>query len=157
MRLTLRLAAAAAALATGTGPATACMAGSALVMFDAGSAEIGPEGQRILDAAASSFLGEGGSGRYRLIGHSDRAGSAAVNVRLSRRRAEAVRDYLAAHGVPLGAMDVAAAGEAAPAVATPNGAAEPRNRFVELRPLPGDEDVARREAEIRSGRPIPVC
>ncbi|MFL6858163.1 MAG: OmpA family protein [Allosphingosinicella sp.] len=155
--LGLRLVAAAAALAAGASPAGACVAGSALVMFDAGSAELGPEAQGILDAAASSFLGQGGSGRYRLIGHSDRAGSAAANLRLSRRRAEAVRDYLAAHGIPLGLMDVAAAGEAGLPVATPDGAAEPRNRFVEVRPLPGGEDGARRDAEIRSGRPIPVC
>jgi len=157
--LALRFAAAAAALASAgnPAPAAACVAGSAVVRFDAGSAELGPEARARLDAAASSLLGQGGSGRLRLIGHADRAGSAADNLRLSRRRAEAVRDYLAAHGVPLGAIDVAAAGEAAPTVATPDGAAEPRNRFVEVRPLPGDEDIARREADIRAGRPIPVC
>ncbi|MFL6843844.1 MAG: OmpA family protein [Allosphingosinicella sp.] len=158
MRLlfTLRLAAAAAVVA-GASPAAACMTAPAPVMFDSGSAELGPQAREILDAAASSFLGQGGSARYRLIGHSDRAGSAAANLRLSRRRAEAVGDYLAAHGVPLAMIEVAAAGETGLAVDTPDGAAEPRNRFVEFVQLSSAEDLARREADIRSGRPIPVC
>jgi OmpA-OmpF porin, OOP family len=158
MRLVLAFGLAAAVpFAAGTGPAAACMTAPALVLFDTGSAELGPEARRILESAVTSFIGQGGTGRFRLIGHSDRAGGAASNRLLSRRRAEAVRDYLAAHGVPEATMEVAAAGEESPLVATPDGAAEPRNRFVELRLLPGADDAARREAEIRSGQPIPTC
>jgi outer membrane protein OmpA-like peptidoglycan-associated protein len=68
-----------------------------------------------------------------VTGYADRAGEAASNLELSRRRAEVVRDRLVAAGVDPAWIEVAWFGEDRPAVTTPDGAAEPRNRRVELR------------------------
>jgi outer membrane protein OmpA-like peptidoglycan-associated protein len=65
-----------------------------------------------------------------LSGHADRLGSEAANLALSRRRVEAVRDYLVAHGVPRERIVIAWYGETQPNVETADGVAEPMNRVV---------------------------
>ena len=66
-------------------------------------------------------------------GHSDRSGASAANLASSRRRAEFVRDYLAARGIPGGAMTIRAYGESWPIIATEDGVREVQNRRVEIR------------------------
>jgi outer membrane protein OmpA-like peptidoglycan-associated protein len=68
-----------------------------------------------------------------VVGHSDRSGPSNANRASSRRRAEAVRDYLLTHGVPSAAIRVTAAGEEAPYIATEDGVREPQNRRVDVR------------------------
>jgi len=68
-----------------------------------------------------------------ITGHTDRVGSVEANDRLSLARAEAVRDILAAAGVPRSAMSVAGRGERAPVVPTADEVAEARNRRVEIK------------------------
>lgn len=53
-------------------------------------------------------------GPVTLWGHSDSAGADAVNLAASRRRAEAVRDYLVGKGAPADRFTVIAMGEAQP-------------------------------------------
>ena len=50
-----------------------------------------------------------------LTGHTDTVGSPDVNMALSQRRAEAVRNALVREGVPAAAITTAAQGEAEPA------------------------------------------
>lgn len=75
---------------------------------------------------------------YILRGHSDSAGSDRDNLRTSHRRAEAVSDYLAEHGVPADSISVIAIGEGRPVApnTTDNGEPDPagqaRNRRVEV-------------------------
>jgi OOP family OmpA-OmpF porin len=52
--------------------------------------------------------------RLEAIGHADRIGSDSYNLALSRRRAEAVRDYLAGKDVPAGRVRIEARGESEP-------------------------------------------
>lgn len=66
--------------------------------------------------------------RIAVTGHSDRLGSRAHNLDLSRRRAEAVRDYLAALGVPAGLMQVRGVGAAEPLVSCPDA---PREQLIQ--------------------------
>lgn len=54
--------------------------------------------------------------RVQITGYTDRIGPESYNEDLSRRRAEAVRDYLVENGVPQGAVSVAARGEQNPVV-----------------------------------------
>ena len=68
-----------------------------------------------------------------ITGHTDRVGSVEANDRLSLARAEAVRDILAAAGVPRSAMSVAGRGEREPVVPTADEVAEARNRRVEIK------------------------
>ena len=68
-------------------------------LFDFGKAVLSPAGQQALDRIAAE------SQKLNLeviiaVGHADRIGSAASNQRLSERRAEAVKVYLANKGVP---------------------------------------------------------
>lgn len=67
-----------------------------------------------------------------VVGHTDRAGDPALNLELSRRRAEAVRDLLVAKGVDPEIITVASHGERNPLVPTEDDVAEPRNRRVEV-------------------------
>jgi outer membrane protein OmpA-like peptidoglycan-associated protein/opacity protein-like surface antigen len=79
----------------------------------------------------------GGQSQIVLAGHADRSGSAGYNVGLSQRRANAVRDYLAANGIGAGSVTTQAFGESRPAVETADGVREPQNRRVEITFGPG--------------------
>lgn len=68
-----------------------------------------------------------------ITGHTDRVGTVEANDRLSLARAEAVRDILAAAGVPRSAITVAGRGEREPVVPTADEVAEARNRRVEIK------------------------
>jgi outer membrane protein OmpA-like peptidoglycan-associated protein len=64
------------------------------------------------------------------VGHADAVGSDEVNVRISRERAQMVRDLLVKDGLPPSAILVSSHGKRNPLVPTPDGVAEPRNRRV---------------------------
>ncbi|SNS31896.1 Outer membrane protein OmpA [Sphingomonas laterariae] len=66
--------------------------------------------------------------RLRIEGHTDASGSAAVNQDLSRRRAQAVADYLSASGVARNRLDVVGYGSSRPLAGKP--ATAPENRRV---------------------------
>jgi outer membrane protein OmpA-like peptidoglycan-associated protein len=68
--------------------------------------------------------------RIALAGHTDLAGSPDYNVRLSLRRADAVRAELVNQGVSVERISVTALGESQPAVPTAPGVREPLNRRV---------------------------
>lgn len=112
--------------------AQACIPGWRLVFFESGSAGLDDNARARLEEGALALAAGGGTSTLRLVGNADRAGSAAANLRLSRRRAEAVRDRLAALGVPWGSMEIVAVGETRPLADTPDGTPEPQNRYVEL-------------------------
>ena len=70
--------------------------------------------------------------RFEVIGYSDTVGSAGYNRKLSQRRAQAVANALAAHGVPRDSIDVQWHGEDQLPVPTADGLAEPQNRRVSI-------------------------
>lgn len=77
--------------------------------------------------------------RLVIAGHTDTSGTPAYNVALSRRRAEAVQDYLADLGVTateLAGIEILALGESDPAVVTGDGVRMPENRRVVVRVNP---------------------
>ena len=65
-------------------------------------------------------------------GHTDDVGSAAYNQKLSERRAQAVRDYLAQAGMPAEMLSVTGHGKSRPLVKGSSEAARAKNRRVEL-------------------------
>lgn len=67
-----------------------------------------------------------------LNGHTDMSGDAKYNLRLSKRRAEAVKTRLVENGVNEAAIKIFAYGESDPAVKTADGVNEPKNRRVEI-------------------------
>jgi outer membrane protein OmpA-like peptidoglycan-associated protein len=124
--------------------------GPFLTFFDAGSAAITRRAAAILDNAAASFAylascvppGETNHGVYLIAGHSDRAGSASANRRLSCARARAVRAYLVTKGISPDQLITVGYGEDRPIVKTPDGVAEIQNRYVETS-LMSREQVAK--------------
>jgi outer membrane protein OmpA-like peptidoglycan-associated protein len=67
-----------------------------------------------------------------VVGHTDAVGSDPVNDALGQRRADLVRSALIQRGVPPDDILAISRGKRAPAVPTPDGVAEPRNRRVEI-------------------------
>jgi len=65
-------------------------------------------------------------------GHSDRAGPADYNVKLSQHRADVVKEVMVQMGARADAIRVEAHGEADPAVKTADGVKEAKNRRVEI-------------------------
>lgn len=107
------------------------------VQFAFNSAELLPQGRQQLDelavALADSRLREAG---FEVGGHTDRVGDAAYNLRLSRERASAVRDYLIRrHGVA--ASRLSAVGHGFERLLLPDQPHAAANRRVEIRRLTG--------------------
>ena len=101
------------------------------VFFAWNRADLPPDGRKVVEEAARSFL-RTGTARVSLVGGADRTGSTAYNKKLSARRAEAVRAELVRLGVPGDAIEVRAEGENAPLVAAGPGVREPLNRYVAI-------------------------
>jgi len=87
------------------------------MLFEFDSARLRPEGTQALDEKVISALTDAKRlQRIRLTGHADRMGADAYNLRLSQRRADAVKQYLASKGVPAASIEAYGRGEADPVV-----------------------------------------
>lgn len=108
------------------------------VLFEFDKAEITAKARPTLDKLAQLITADAGA-RITIEGHSDSKGDDAYNLRLSARRAQAVRDYLKdVRQIPGDRMSVTGVGEARPVAQnmTPEGqenaAGMARNRRVEV-------------------------
>ena len=90
------------------------LSSDALFAFD--SAALTGQGRQRLDDLLQQLRSASQVQDIRVVGYTDRIGREGYNLALSRRRAEAVRDYLAAHGVPAASIRVEGRGEADPVV-----------------------------------------
>jgi OOP family OmpA-OmpF porin len=81
------------------------------------SATLTPKGRQTLDELATNVRQAEEGTKIRITGYADRIGPAAYNEMLSKRRAQAVADYLASKGVSAMDMQVAGKGSSAPLVA----------------------------------------
>src|SRR5437867_369443 len=102
-----------------------------VVYFDWNKFNIKPDGAQILDKAIAAAKA-GGTPSISVTGFADRSGPEDYNLKLSLKRADAVREYLIKHGVAAEQITVSGKGEAEPAVPTADGVKEPRNRRVEI-------------------------
>lgn len=101
---------------------------AATLLFDYDRAEVRPAEVSALDDFAAKLKGRSFD-RLEIVGHADRIGGDKYNLALSRRRAEAVRDYLAGKGVDAKRVRTEAKGEAEPATGdTCRGPANRKNR-----------------------------
>lgn len=71
--------------------------------------------------------------QYTVTGHADRSGSDAYNMKLSERRANAVKQELQRLGTPAPSVSLDWKGEREPLVQTDDGIKEPQNRRAEIR------------------------
>lgn len=97
------------------------------VFFDWDRSTLSADAQQVLqnvarDAKAGKIV------QINVAGHADTSGPTDYNQKLSQRRAEAVREYLASQGLPSNQIGVEAKGEADLLVPTADGVREPSNR-----------------------------
>jgi outer membrane protein OmpA-like peptidoglycan-associated protein len=101
------------------------------LLFRSGTSDPTPESEARLPEILAAIR-ERDSADITVIGHSDRTGSRELNLKISLERAEAIQRILVESGVPAEHIATDSHGDGNPAVPTPDGVAEPRNRRVEV-------------------------
>lgn len=110
-------------------PPAAAQPAQYTIYFEFDRAQLTRTASTVVQRAAAAYRASGNP-PVQVVGHTDRAGTPPYNVSLSQRRAETVRDALINAGIPARAISIAWRGEDDPAVDTPQGTREPRNRRV---------------------------
>ncbi len=105
-----------------------------VVYFRSGGLQLVAEAQTNLERAADYMRKKPGV-QIELRSHSDSEGSRAVNLQLSRRRAEVVKDFLVKLGIESERLRVRAYGEAHPVASNATDEGRLLNRRVELIPV----------------------
>src|SRR5215218_6119516 len=101
------------------------------VFFAFDRADLSQADRQIIAQAVEDYR-RTGTARITVTGHTDTSGSAAYNLELSQRRAEAVTSELVRQGVPATEIATVGRGEEDLLVPTADGVREPRNRRVEI-------------------------
>lgn len=102
------------------------------VYFDWDKSDITPEAAAALDRLIEKLQNQSWQS-LTIEGHTDTSNSAAYAVGLSQRQADAVRAYLVAKGIDQAKIGTEAFGSSRPAIATPPGNRESRNRRAVIR------------------------
>lgn len=105
------------------------------VTFKTNSAVITPTSKLVLDSAVA-YLKARPNSAAEVRGHTDSVGDDAANMRLSKARAEAVRDYLIAGGIDAGRLTANGYGETEHIAPNDTAAGREQNRRVTLRIAP---------------------
>jgi outer membrane protein OmpA-like peptidoglycan-associated protein len=100
------------------------------IFFDSGKSALKPGAQSTLRRIAEQL--KGGEFTIAVEGHTDSVGSDELNMTLSEKRANAVRDYLVEQGVPAGSISSSGKGESTPIATNKTAAGRQQNRRVEL-------------------------
>jgi OOP family OmpA-OmpF porin len=102
-----------------------------LFAFD--KADLKPEGKEQLNAYREKAKAELSSAeKVRVVGYTDNTGTPEHNSKLSKQRAEAVRDYLVSAGVDAKKMDAIGAADANPVADNGTKEGQAKNRRVEI-------------------------
>ena len=101
------------------------------VLFEVDRAELKPGAARNLDKLVAA-LRDNPDTSIAIEGHTDATGSRDHNVDLSQRRAEAVADYLTAHGISAGRVSARGMGPDFPVASNATEAGRQQNRRVEV-------------------------
>lgn len=107
------------------------------VYFETNSAQLRADAVQRLDQAVQT-LRLNKDLEIEVAGYTDSSGAASYNQQLSQRRAEAVRDYLASHGVDAGRLSARGYGESDPVASNTSREGRAQNRRVVLRVLNED-------------------
>lgn len=105
------------------------------IEFQPGNALLTPNGQRLLDELVPILAKMPGK-RFEVVGHTDADGARDANIVLSANRANTVRQYLAAKGIPYASLLTSGAGPDHPVADNSTEEGRARNRRIEFKPLP---------------------
>lgn len=97
------------------------------VLFGYDSYSLSPEARQTLDKQAA-WLKQNGQVRLQVEGHADERGTREYNLGLGERRANSIRDYLAAVGIAASRLTTISYGKERPEVAGSNDASWSQNR-----------------------------
>lgn len=107
---------------------------SAEVLFDFDKYEIKPAGKAALQRLGAEIRSQGVTvGDIDIVGHTDSVGTDEYNMKLSLRRAGAVRDFIVSQGVNPGLIDVVGMGKRQPIASNATAEGRAQNRRVEVR------------------------
>lgn len=101
------------------------------VLFEVGRSELLPTAQQNIDDVIELLNSEPNK-QIRIEGHTDSSGPAALNLRLSQQRAEAVRSALIERGIESRRMDAVGMGEDFPIASNESEAGRASNRRVDV-------------------------
>jgi outer membrane protein OmpA-like peptidoglycan-associated protein len=115
------------------------------VLFKSGSSKLMNSANQKLDQVATALKEQKTDKPIIIEGHTDSRGSDTANERLSKRRAEAVRAYLIAQGVPSERLTAVGKGEADAVAdnATPEGRANNRRVEIVVPPIDKSQTTSR--------------
>lgn len=103
------------------------------INFDSGSAALKPEARASLDKFSAMAQSKFGEFRFEVQGHTDDVGSPKTNQELSKRRAEAVKQYLVqAQGMDQARLQVMGYGQSRPIASNLSEDGRARNRRVQF-------------------------
>ena len=123
------------------------------ILFNLGKATLRPEAAPKLDDAAKIIKSSNG-GTFLVIGHTDRKGNAALNLRLSRERAAAVVKALEERGVDHSQLKSKGVGfEFAEVPVTASDAEREKDRKVEVKHITGSEWDALTKSDVPVAAP----
>ncbi len=105
--------------------------GSDYLKFEFDKADLRPQDRELLSRIAGILLTAPGY-TVSVSGHTDDVGTDEYNQKLSERRAQTVRDYLASAGLPPDILSVEGHGKSLPLVPGTSEEARAKNRRVEL-------------------------
>jgi outer membrane protein OmpA-like peptidoglycan-associated protein len=101
------------------------------VLFDFNKYTLKPGAREKMAKVSGILLAYPGL-KIQVEGHTDSVGSDEYNMKLSQQRADSVRDYLVAQGVPAGMVTAKGFGESQPVASNDTAAGRQQNRRVEL-------------------------
>jgi len=101
------------------------------IYFKTNSAEFTPQTYPVLDAIVV-IMKKYPNAKFRIEGHTDSVGSAEYNLKLSQRRADAVKNYLISKGISPDRLEAIGYGETRPIASNKTAAGRAKNRRVEI-------------------------
>jgi len=104
---------------------------SYMTFFELGSTKLSEQSMTTISQAAQVYKTKANANVV-VVGYADTVGSPAMNMQLSQRRANAVKDALVAGGVPATVITTTADGDTSLLVDTGPQANQPKNRRVQI-------------------------
>ncbi len=114
--------------------ARGCWTYAAKVLFDINSAEVKSEAYPMLSESVL-ILKKNPKLKVEIDGHADKTGTAEYNIALSKRRAEAIKDFFVSRGIDPQRLTTHGNGFSKPAASNKTKEGRAKNRRVELTPV----------------------